>query len=97
MAERVPDITVPKVIEANADAVETMRCWWTGAGNHMVFRPIFEDPRAFGFMLAEAAKHLSAVYAAKDSISPEDALAKIHEGWRDGNEAPMVTRMERDD
>ena len=93
-AEQLPEIRPPRSVEGNPEAIELMRMWWLGEGAEMVFRPAFENPRSFGFLLAEALRHLAQVYAAKRDIDPGEAHRLILEGWSDGLAVEMTTRME---
>ena len=93
-AERLPDIETPRSVADNPEAFELMRVWWTGEQTEMVFRPAFEDPRAFGFILAEASRHLAQVYGARWGVDPDEAHRQILEGWGHGQSVGMVTRME---
>ena len=94
-ADRHPEISTPQSVLDNPAAIELMRVWWMGQRAEMVFRPAFDDPRAFGFLLAEASRHLAQVYAHRRSMDPAEAHAAIMKGWADGQEADMVTNMER--
>ena len=93
-AERQPEIRAPKSVADNPEAIELMRVWWTGRRPEMVFRPAFENPHAFGFVLAEASRHLAQVYAAKRGRDATEAHAQILQGWADGQAVEMVTQME---
>ena len=94
---RLPEIRTPDSIRDNPDALELMRAWWAGDHAQMVFRPIFEDPRAFGFVLAEASKHLARVYAEAKGMDPYEAHLRILEGWADGQHKALNVTMEVSD
>ncbi|HEX8569214.1 MAG TPA: DUF5076 domain-containing protein [Caulobacteraceae bacterium] len=93
-ADRAPEIRAPKSVQDNPAAIELMRVWWLGESAEMVFRPAFDDPQAFGFLLAEASRHLAQVYAARREMDPAEAHAAILKGWSQGQAVEMVTRME---
>ncbi|MDO1559913.1 DUF5076 domain-containing protein [Brevundimonas sp. 2R-24] len=89
------EISPPPNYQDNPQAIEVMRAWWMGERAQMTFRPVFSDPRAFGFLLAEASRHLSNVYAETRGMTPEAAMEAILQGWEDGQKVEMKTAMEK--
>ncbi len=56
------EIQVPESVKADSKAIELFRFWWSNNEPVMAIKPAFDDPKAFGHMLAIAARNIAHVY-----------------------------------
>lgn len=63
-------------------SAEIARLWVTDGGGASVWIDVslLDDPRAFGYLLAETIGHGAVAYAEKTGANPEDMLAEIVAG-----------------
>ena len=54
-------LAVPDSVASDPDAVEMLRFWWSRGEPVMAIKPAFEDPRAYGSILAIAARNIAHV------------------------------------
>jgi hypothetical protein len=62
-----------------------MRVWVTNEAGASVWiaAHILEDPRVFGYLMADTIRHAARAYAGTWSIDPDDALQRIVDGLAD--------------
>lgn len=75
-------IDVPAAVASDKDAVELMRVWWSGDEPVMAIKPAFGDPRHYGMLLADAARHLARAYATDKGLDERQAFALILDGFK---------------
>ena len=80
----------PESVVTDPDAVELIRIWWSKNEPAMVLRPAFQDPRAFGAMLAHAASHMAYAYQDKGGVTEDQAHLLILEGFRNAIAGPKI-------
>ena len=61
-------LTVPDSVASDPDAVEMLRFWWSSGEPVMAIKPAFQDPRAYGNILAVAARNIAHVYHAAKAL-----------------------------
>jgi hypothetical protein len=71
--------------------VEILRTAIIGGGHHVMLRPVFEDTRVWGRVLADVARQLAQAYAHQGRGTVDDVLASIRFGFEaDMNSPPDV-------
>ena len=65
----------------NEGGAELMRAAVVGEKLAMSLRRGFEDPAAWGALLATAARQVAQIYASESGATPEAALARIREAF----------------
>jgi hypothetical protein len=65
-----------------SESHEVARVWITdGAGSSVwIDANLLEDPRVFGYLMADTVRHAARAYAIRDSASEEDCLQAIVDG-----------------
>jgi hypothetical protein len=69
------------------DGIEVLRAAVIEGGLHVTLRRAFDDPRAWGVLLADIAHQVSRVYA-QQGDSEADVLTKIRESFATEMDAP---------
>ena len=57
--------------------VEVLRAVIVDGGLHVSLRRAFDDPEAWGMLIADVARHVARVYATEDRFREEETLARI--------------------
>jgi Domain of unknown function (DUF5076) len=57
--------------------VEVLRAVIIDGGLHVSLRRAFEDPEAWGMLIADVARHVARVYATESQMSEEQTLARV--------------------
>jgi hypothetical protein len=57
--------------------VEILRAAIVDGGLHVSLRRAFDDPEAWGMLIADVARHIARIYANEKSMSEEETLARI--------------------
>jgi hypothetical protein len=71
--------------------VEILRTAIIGGGHHVMLRPVFEDTRVWGRVLADVARQLAHAYAHQGRGTADEVLASIRFGFdSDMNNPPDV-------
>ena len=78
----------PEVLntESADDVTELLRLWWCGERPQMILRPVLNDERMVGSVLAEAAWHFSRAYAERRGLNQEEVLDTIRQSWSDAHD-----------
>lgn len=75
------ELDPPPIAAQNPAAVEVLRVWAEpGESQQVALRVTWEDPRAWGLMLVDIARHVAAAYEA-EGLDPATVLESIHEMW----------------
>jgi hypothetical protein len=76
--DRMDDRSLPTPPIANDPiAMEALRVWVRAdAGQQLVLNPIWDEPEAWGLLLADIARHAARAYSRVD-LSEEEALNRI--------------------
>ena len=70
---------------ADGTVFELTRVWMGPTGPSILCRPVFDDPRAMGEMLAELCWHFAYAYEQTGRFSHDEAKALLKEGWEQGH------------
>jgi len=86
----------PELLESGRtdDVSELIRIWWGGDRPQMILRPVLNDERMVGSVLAEAAWHFSRAYAERRGLDQEAVLDTIRQAWTDAHERSAGIRAE---
>ncbi|MBU2042571.1 MAG: DUF5076 domain-containing protein [Alphaproteobacteria bacterium] len=78
----------PELLESGRtdDVSELIRIWWGGDRPQMILRPVLNDERMVGSVLAEAAWHFSRAYAERRGLNQEEVLDTIRQSWTEAHD-----------
>jgi Domain of unknown function (DUF5076) len=68
--------------------VEVLRAVIIEGGLHVSLRRAFEDPEAWGMLIADVARHVARVYATESQMSEEQTLARLRAIFEAEMDAP---------
>ena len=57
--------------------VEVLRAVIIDGGLHVSLRRAFDDPEAWGMLIADVARHVARIYASEKGMSEEETLARV--------------------
>ena len=57
--------------------VEVLRAAIVGGGLHVAIRRAFEDPEAWGMLIADITRHVARIYATEDKFREEQTIERI--------------------
>ena len=57
--------------------VEVLRAAIVEGGLHVSLRRAFDDPEAWGMLIADVARHVARIYAKEKNMSEDETLARI--------------------
>ena len=75
MADPLP---IPDAVRDRSDAREILRVWVSNSRQHFSLHTTWEDPAAWGLMLADLARHVANAYA-REGKNREESLRTILE------------------
>ena len=78
------EIQVPESVKADSRAIELFRFWWSNEEPVMAIKPAFDDPKAFGHMLALAARNVAHVYHQGKGLDEAETYKLVLAGLQDG-------------
>lgn len=83
-------LKIPPAAQQDKGAFELLRVWVAQQGQHVSIRPgVWEDPYAWGIVLADLARHLAHAHNLHDKKSdPEQFVARLIEGFEAEIENP---------
>ena len=98
MSKEAPEfqLTVPDSVAADPEAVEMLRFWWSKNQPVMAIKPAFDDPKAYGTMLAIAARNIAYVYHANKGLDQEATYRVILTGFQQALEGPGFLTLAED-
>jgi len=74
------ELQIPDAAKQDSAALEILRIWIAGGSQHVSLKPgVWEDPAAWGLMLADLAKHVANAYAA-NGMDRAEALRRVYQG-----------------
>src|SRR4051812_1245332 len=68
-------IIPPEALEQGG--VEVLRAAVVDGGLHVSLRRAFDDPEAWGMLIADVARHVARIYATEKNMSEDETLARI--------------------
>jgi len=68
--------------------VEVLRAVIIDGGLHVSLRRAFEDPEAWGMLIADIARHVARIYATEDKFREEETLERIRAIFDSEMDAP---------
>ena len=82
MTEKLDEIALENGDVLTEDSAEVARIWVTdGAGSSVWIRAsVLEDPKVFGYLMADTIRHAARAYAAGYDLDENDALQAIVDG-----------------
>ncbi len=76
------ELRVPQEVLDDPESRELLRVWLSGESQRFVLRPdVWDDPAAWGLLLADLARHVAYAYAQKQGGDPERVLERIKAGF----------------
>ncbi len=74
-------LEIPQAVTADAHAFEILRVWIASNQQQVSLRSgVWEDPAAWGIMLADLARHVAESYRQEDGRDVASTLARIKAG-----------------
>ncbi|MEQ7154422.1 DUF5076 domain-containing protein [Brevundimonas aurifodinae] len=77
-------IQVPDSVTADDRAIELVRLWWSNDEPVMAIKPAFDDPKAYGHMLAIAARNVAHVYNQAKGLDEAETYKLVLAGLNEG-------------
>ena len=75
-------LRVPEPARTDAKSFELLRVWIAHQDQHISLRVgVWQDPEAWGMMLADLARHIAASFEKAESRDPEEMLTRIKAGF----------------
>jgi Domain of unknown function (DUF5076) len=68
--------------------VEVLRAVIVEGGLHVSLRRAFDDPQAWGMLIADVARHAARIFATETKLSEEDAIERIRSMFEAEMDAP---------
>ena len=68
--------------------VEVLRAAIVEGGLHVSLRRAFDDPEAWGMLIADVARHVARIYATEAQMSEEQTLARVRAMFEAEMDAP---------
>jgi hypothetical protein len=68
--------------------VEVLRAVIVDGGLHVALRRAFDDPEAWGMLIADLARHVARIYATEDKFREEETLARVRAIFEAEMDAP---------
>ena len=76
----------PSALEAGG--VEVLRAAIVDGGLHISLRRAFDDPEAWGMLIADITRHVARIYATEDKFREEETLERIRAIFDSEMDAP---------
>jgi hypothetical protein len=88
MLRNPPELKIPDAAKADREAVEILRIWLAGGAQHVSLKTgVWDDPVAWGLMLADLARHVANSYTAH-GMDYETTLKRVVHGFRIEMQSP---------
>jgi Domain of unknown function (DUF5076) len=68
--------------------VEVLRAVIIDGGLHVSLRRAFDDPEAWGMLIADVARHIARIYATEKNMGEEETLARVRAIFEAEMDAP---------
>ena len=73
--------------------IEVLRAGVVEGGLHVMLRRAFNDPQAWGILLADVARQVARVYAQETEEEEADVIARIRDAYNSETDTPANTGM----
>jgi hypothetical protein len=85
------ELATPPAVDTDSQAFEILRVWAAGGEQHVTIHSGLEGTSEdFGYLLAQLARHGAILYASREGIDEDRALARIREGFDDEWQQPTA-------
>ena len=83
-------LAIPAAASKDPRSLEVLRVWIAHGEQHVALSfGMWEDPAAWGLLLADLARHIAEAHAQQDDgVSAEDFLEEIHAGFEAEMDSP---------
>ena len=83
-------LPIPAAASKDPRSLEVLRVWIAGGEQHVALAfGMWEDPAAWGLLLADLARHIAEAHAQQDSgVDAEDFIEQIRAGFESEMDAP---------
>jgi hypothetical protein len=72
------ELSIPPIAKSDPDAIEVVRVWVAKGGQHVSLNPLaWEDPQAWGIVLADLAGHIANAYEQALGLDRRTTMRKI--------------------
>ena len=68
--------------------VEVLRCAIVDGGLHVSLRRAFDDPEAWGMLIADVTRHVARIYASEDKFREDETIERIRAIYEAEMDAP---------
>jgi pyruvate dehydrogenase E1 component beta subunit len=82
------DVPMPYAANLENGGVEVLRAAIVEGGLHVSLRRAFDDPQAWGMLIADVARHAARIFAKETKLTEEDALERIRSMFDAEMDAP---------
>jgi hypothetical protein len=90
MAGSYDQLQVPRGAQGK-DGIEVLRAGVVDGGLHVTLRRAFNDPQAWGVLLADVARQVSRVYAQEGDDAEDEVIERIRDAFAVEINAPANT------
>ena len=86
------ELLIPDTAEGDPNAFEVLRVWVAKGGQHVsISTGVWEDPEAWGIVLADLAGHVANAYAQVAGLERQQTLDKIKDFFNRELDSPTHT------
>ena len=86
------ELLIPETAESDPNALEILRVWVANGGQHVsISTGVWEDPEAWGIVLADLAGHVANAYAQQAGLERQQTLDKIKDFFNRELDSPTDT------
>ena len=82
------DALNPPPATLESGGTEVLRAAIVEGGLHIALRRAFDDPEAWGMLIADITRHVARVYASEDKFRAEETIARIRALYEAEMDAP---------
>ena len=85
------ELLIPDAANNDPKSFELIRIWIADKGQHVSLRTVWNDPAAWGMMLADLARHVANAYQQDEGRDAGETLLRIKAGFDAEFESPTDT------
>jgi len=83
------ELLIPNATKQDPNSFELLRVWVANKGQHVTLRTeVWNDPAAWGLMLADLARHVANAYEQIDGLDRAKVLERIKAGFEAESGSP---------